>query len=126
TYINYVDSNATEQATGKIAELNELYRAEQRDRLILSQADSLDRQRQEKKLTATQLENVQLRSNFQKYVILGFVLIIILSGVIIFNRWKQTKIKQQQREAEMSQTLLRVQMNPHFVFNAMSVIQSYI
>ena len=26
----------------------------------------------------------------------------------------------------MSQTLLRTQMNPHFVFNAMSVIQSYI
>lgn len=125
-YTNYMDSSTTEQATGKIAELNELYRAEQRDRLILSQADSIERQRQEKKLTSTQLENVQLRSNFQKYVILGFVLIIILSGVIIYNRWNQTKIKQQQREAEMSQTLLRAQMNPHFVFNAMSVIQSYI
>lgn len=126
TYVHYVDSSATEQATGKIAELNELYRAEQRDQLILSQADSLERQRQEKQLTATQLENVQLKSNFQMYVILGFVLIIILSGVIIYNRWNQSKIRQQQREAEMSQTLLRVQMNPHFVFNAMSVIQSYI
>jgi tetratricopeptide (TPR) repeat protein len=125
-YINYVESNATEQATGKIAELNELYRAEQRDRLILSQADSIERQRQEKELTSTQLENVQLRSNFQKYVIVVFVLIVILSGVIMYNRWNQNKMKQQQKEAEMSQTLLRTQMNPHFVFNAMSVIQSYI
>lgn len=125
-YVNYIDSSATEQATGKIAELNELYRAEQRDRLILSQSDSLERQRQEKELTSAQLENVQLKSNFQMYVILGFVLIIILSGVIFYNRWNQAKIKQQQREAEMSQTLLRTQMNPHFVFNAMSVIQSYI
>ncbi len=126
SYVNYIDSSATEQATGKIAELNELYRAEQRDRLILSQSDSLERQRQEKELTSAQLENVQLKSNFQMYVILGFILIIILSGVIFYNRWNQAKIKQQQREAEMSQTLLRTQMNPHFVFNAMSVIQSYI
>jgi len=125
-YVNYLDSSTTEQATGKIAELNELYRAEQRDRLILSQADSLERQRQEKELTSTQLENVQLKSNFQKYVILVIILIVILSGVIIYNRWYQNKMKQQRREAEMSQTLLRVQMNPHFVFNAMSVIQSYI
>lgn len=125
-YVDYMDSSATEQATGKIAELNELYRAEQRDRLILSQADSLERQRQEKELTSTQLENVQLKSNFQKYVILVIILLVVLSGVIIYNRWNQNKMKQQQREAEMSQTLLRVQMNPHFVFNAMSVIQSYI
>ena len=33
---------------------------------------------------------------------------------------------QQQKEAEMLQTLLRTQMNPHFIFNSMSVIQSYI
>ncbi len=126
SYLNYIDSNATEQAMGKIAELNELYRAEQRDRLILSQSDSLERQKQERELTSAQLENVQLKNDFQMYVILGFILIIILSGVIFFNRWNQAKIKQQQREAEMSQTLLRAQMNPHFVFNAMSVIQSYI
>lgn len=125
-YVDYMDSSATEQAIGKIAELNELYRAEQRDRLILSQADSLERQRQEKELTSTQLENVQLKSNFQKYAILVIILLVVLSGVIMYNRWNQNKMKQQRREAEMSQTLLRVQMNPHFVFNAMSVIQSYI
>src|SRR5690606_1753382 len=118
-YINNVENDAAEQRTGKIAELNELYRADQRDRLILSQADSLERQKQEKQLTATQLENVQLRSNFQKYVIVVFILIIVLSTVIVYNRWNQNKIKQQQKEAEMSQTLLRTQMNPHFVFNAM-------
>lgn len=125
-YVNYLDSSATEQATGKIAELNELYRAEQRDRLILSQADSIERQRQEKELTSTQLENVQLRSDFLRYIILGIILIVILFAIIMYNRWNQAKIRQQQKEAEMSQTLLRVQMNPHFVFNAMSVIQSYI
>src|SRR5690606_1835538 len=77
-------------------------------------------------LTSTKLENSQLRNNFQMYIIIAFLIIIVLAVVIIFYRWNHAKIMQQQREAEMSQTLLRAQMNPHFVFNAMSVIQSYI
>ncbi len=125
-YLNYLDSNTTVQAATKIAELSESYRSEQRERLINAQADSLRRQQQERILTSTKLENSQLRNNFQMYIILAFVIIIVLAGVIIFYRWNHAKITQQQREAEMSQTLLRTQMNPHFVFNAMSVIQSYI
>ena len=125
-YLNYVDSNTILQSATKIAELSESYRSEQRERLINAQADSLKRQQQEKTLTATKLENSQLRNNFQMYIIVAFLIIIVLAGIILFYRWNQTKIKQQQKEAEMSQTLLRTQMNPHFVFNAMSVIQSYI
>lgn len=125
-YLNYQDSNTIVQSATKIAELSELYRSDQRERLIDVQADSIERQRQEQALTATKLENIQLRSNFQMYIILGFLIIIVLAGVIVFYRWNENQLKQQQKEAEMSQTLLRAQMNPHFVFNAMSVIQSYI
>jgi tetratricopeptide (TPR) repeat protein len=125
-YLDYQDSNTIVQSATKIAELSELYRSDQRERLIDLQADSIQRQRQQRVLTETKLENIQLRSNFQMYIILGFLIIIVLAGVIVFYRWKEREIKQQQREAEMSQTLLRAQMNPHFVFNAMSVIQSYI
>ncbi|MFT5778206.1 MAG: tetratricopeptide (TPR) repeat protein [Crocinitomicaceae bacterium] len=125
-YLNYIDSNATLQAATKIAELSESYRSEQRERLITSQADSITRAGQERYLSDTKLENSQLRNNLQTYIILAFLIIIVLAGVILFYRWNQTKIKQDRKEAEMSQTLLRTQMNPHFVFNAMSVIQSYI
>lgn len=125
-YLNYMDSNTTLQAATKIAELSESYRADQRERLINSQADSIERSRQQRNLTAAKLENSQLKNNFQTYFIVAFLVIVILAGIIIFYRWNQTKIKQERKEAEMSQTLLRTQMNPHFVFNAMSVIQSYI
>ncbi len=125
-YLDYQDSNTIVQSAAKIAELSESYRSEQRDRLILLQQDSIQRQRQEREMTSTKLENIQLRNNFQTYVILGFLIIVALGAWIVFSRWKQSQILQQQREAEMSQTLLRAQMNPHFVFNAMSVIQSYI
>jgi tetratricopeptide (TPR) repeat protein/two-component sensor histidine kinase len=123
-YADYADSAKTIESSAKIAELNELYRSEQRERLISVQADSIEKQ--EKTLTSTKLENVQLKNNMQAYIITGFAILLVLAGVIGFYRWNQTKIKQQQQEAEMNQTLLRTQMNPHFVFNAMSVIQSYI
>lgn len=125
-YLNYLDSNTTVQAATKIAELSESYRSEQRERLITAQTDSIERARQEQYVAQTQLENSDLRNNLQTYIIIAFLIIVALAGVIIFYRWNQTKIKQERKEAEMSQTLLRAQMNPHFVFNAMSVIQSYI
>jgi len=125
-YSDYSDSAKTLESSAKIAELSELYRSEQREKFISMQADSIERQRQERALTSTKLENIQLKTNMQTYVIIGFTLIVVLGGVIGFYRWNQTQIRRQQQEAEMNQTLLRTQMNPHFVFNAMSVIQSYI
>lgn len=125
-YSDYADSAKTLESSAKIAELSELYRSEQRERFISIQADSIERQRQSTALTSAKLENVELKTNLQTYVIFGFVIFMLLAGIIGFYRWNQTKIKQQQHQAEMNQTLLRAQMNPHFVFNAMSVIQSYI
>lgn len=125
-YTVYSDSAKTLETASKIIEFSEVYRSEEAQKLISVQADSLERQNQEKALTSATLENVQLKTNLQTYIIIGFVLFMVLAGIIGFYRWNQTKIKQQQQQAEMNQTLLRAQMNPHFVFNAMSVIQSYI
>lgn len=118
-YSDYSDSARIVEVSAKIAELSELYRSEQRERLIAIQADSIELQRKQK-------ENTELRNIFQMYIIIGFIVLLALGAFIIYNRWKQRNIRQLQREAEMNQTLLRSQMNPHFVFNAMSVIQSYI
>ena len=125
-YSDYSDSARTVEVSAKIAEISELYRSEQLERMVAMQADSIELQRKEKDLTSAQLENTELKNIFQTYVIIGFLLLVILAAVIFYNRWKQRNIKQLQREAEMGQVLLRSQMNPHFVFNAMSVIQSYI
>ena len=118
-YTQYSDSARIVEIGSKIAELSVLYKAEQREQLIAKQANSIELQRKEK-------ENSELRNKFQTYIIIGFIIFVLLGAIIVYSRWKQRDIKQMQREAEMNQTLLRSQMNPHFVFNAMSVIQSYI
>jgi tetratricopeptide (TPR) repeat protein len=46
-YINYLDSNTSLQKSSKIAELSELYRSEERERLIARQQDSIARQKQQ-------------------------------------------------------------------------------
>ena len=101
-------------------------KADERERLITLQSDSIKIQQKEKAYTTTMLENVKLRNNLKTYIIIGFLGLILSGGIIVFFKWNQNLIQQSQREAEMNQTLLRTQMNPHFVFNAMSVIQSYI
>ena len=63
---------------------------------------------------------------YYTYIIIGFIIIIILAWVIIITRQNQNKIRQQQKEAEMSQTLIRTQMNPHFIFNSLNSIQSFV
>ncbi len=125
-YAQLTEKSNRNQTSRRIAELNELYRSEQRDALISQQNKILESQKRERELTKTKLENVSLRNILQTYVIIAFVIILILVTIIGIFRIRQAAIQQKRREAEMSQVLLRTQMNPHFIFNAMSVIQSYI
>ncbi len=102
-----------------INELAESNLREEREKLIQSQNESIERERSEKeKLEAQRTRNL--------LVSIIIALVLILGLIILFFRTKQIRSQQEQKDAEMSQTLLRTQMNPHFVFNAMSVIQSYI
>lgn len=106
--------------------LQQRSKEDQRERLITLQSDSIKSQIKEKEYTNTMLENIKLKNDLKTYIIIGFLGLVVLGGIILFFKWNQNLIQQRQREAEMNQTLLRTQMNPHFVFNAMSVIQSYI
>lgn len=125
-YISYLDSNTSFQSQTNMAELSERYKSEQREKLIRQQKDSLQTVANERTLTNSKLENSQLKNNLQTYILIAVLLLIIMAAILIRNKWKNENIKQRQREMELSQSLLRTQMNPHFVFNAMSVIQSYI
>lgn len=125
-YTAFADSAKTVEVSAKIAEISELYRSEQREKLIAIQQDSIVLQKNKQELTSAKLENSELKSRSQTYVIFTIIVLLIAAGFIFYSRNKQKNIQALQQEAEMNQRLLRSQMNPHFVFNAMSVIQSYI
>ena len=118
-YVDFIELNSTFKNSQKIASLTQKNSSESRERLLELQGETLEKELKEKKI-------LQLQSDRRFYGIIFTIIILLLGGIIVIIMLSQNKIKQEQRDAEMTQSLLRSQMNPHFIFNAMSVIQSYI
>lgn len=61
----------------------------------------------------------------QNWIKMGFTLssLLLFSGTL-FLLWKQNQLKQQFEMQAAKEELLHLQMNPHFLFNALSSIQS--
>lgn len=67
------------------------------------------------------------KQNQQKYYTI-FALIVVLIMAILLGAmfFYQRSLKNKKEKILLQQRLLRSQMNPHFIFNALSVIQSFI
>lgn len=118
-YNDYSRANSTSIFSKKIEDLTQTNSREERERLIEKQEEKLQKELKEKEI-------LQLQSDRQLMGIIIVLVIFILSAIIVFFIVRQRTIAQEQKETEMAQTLLRSQMNPHFIFNALAVIQSYI
>ncbi len=59
------------------------------------------------------------------YLAGGLIIISIISVLLIISFYKQQKLKQANQTFILEQKLLRSQMNPHFIFNSLIAIQSY-
>ena len=81
----------------------------------------------------TQNKNLQNEISLQKikaekknYLIYGSILLLILFLVIFLLYVRQNKFKTQKESLDIEQKLLQIQMNPHFIFNSLQAIQSFI
>jgi sensor histidine kinase YesM len=52
----------------------------------------------------------------------GFILLLITTGILLFRNYRLLHI---QKQLLLEQRLLRSQMNPHFIFNALASIQGF-
>ncbi len=75
-------------------------------------------------VTATTLPNI----NYWLPYLLGFLLIIIVVFFIYgkYNKDKLRKLNRQRQQAQLQLKTIRSQLNPHFIFNALSSIQNLI
>ncbi len=60
------------------------------------------------------------------WIVIAIVLILILIIAFLYMRVKQRKLEMQNKNMHLKQQLLQNQMNPHFLFNVLTSIQSYI
>jgi len=76
-----------------------------------------------------QLEKKDSAEQDRLKLILGFLILIVILGSLFFyqrNKEKQQKILLQKQLAEFEHKALHLQMNPHFVFNCLAAISSFI
>lgn len=110
----------------KISELNSIFQTEHKEMLILEQQKELEQKTNEQLLKDQELENIDLRNRQLYFLIIAILLFFIIVFIYVSFKNNQQKLQQEHKALELQQTIFRSQMNPHFIFNAMSVIQSYI
>lgn len=75
-------------------------------------------------------QNELMQTRVRTRVLLSVALLFILIGVIMFFFYKTTKENEENKlrnkALETERSLLRTQMNPHFIFNALNSVQSFI
>ena len=109
---NLRDTVLDTEKTAEIQRLEAVYQAEKKQQKI----ENLESENQIQKL---KIQKTQ-------YTFIGIIVVLILSlgSIILFVRNSRLKVKNE--NVLLEQRLLRSQMNPHFIFNAISAIQHYI
>ncbi len=105
------DSLINEENNKQIAELETRYEMEKKD----------------KQLKELSHENYLQKESITNYnfLLVSILLIASLITVIAFLLIRQNRLKAHQKTIELQQKLLRSQMNPHFIFNTLFSIQTY-
>lgn len=73
-------------------------------------------------------ENIRQKKQLrqQLFLIIAGVLIILLVSVLIYLRVKNYSIKEALEKSQIKRQLLLLQLNPHFIFNALQSVQRFI
>lgn len=70
------------------------------------------------------------KKRVELYLLIAFIAVAIIISVLMFRNFRLRKDNEQNalkhKALEVERTLLRTQMNPHFIFNALNSIQSFI
>ncbi len=129
-YTDAKDSLFNEEKNKQITEIETKYETEKKEKEI--EILNKDKQilLQDKKLQVLELSKKQKKIVKQRIIIiLGFIIFLFFSLLlIIYFRTKEIKKRSflQQELNKYMQKALSQQMNPHFIFNSLNSIQSYI
>lgn len=76
----------------------------------------------ENRINTLELERGETRF----YLMITIVIILVLSAIAMIQMVNQKRLREQQKNISLEQKLLRTQMNPHFIFNSLRSIQSFV
>lgn len=101
--------------TQAIAEMNALYQLQAKDQSIRTLNESI-------KINKLQLQQNRLWLAISS---LGLILLIIILFFLYYS-FRQRRLSQEKEKVLLQQQLLRTQMEPHFIFNTLAAVQSFV
>jgi hypothetical protein len=103
----------------KLQNLKAFNELEEKYHRVRQQKDA-DAEEQDKKLLEQQRQIGNLK---HKLIVVGLIILALL-GFYIFMVFRQRSIKERQKNLELQQRLNRARINPEFIYNTLSVLQS--
>lgn len=75
-------------------------------------------------LHKTEIQSLEITK--KRYFIIALISFVIMLFCVFFLIFRQNRLKFQKQSVLLEQKLLRIQMNPHFIFNSLTNIESFI
>lgn len=115
-YIELKDSITSEKNKASLADLEISYKTAQKEQQI----DLLQKE--------NQLKTLEISNSRQKLLLsIGtFLMLLLIAGIIFYQRNQKAKLKSLKEKAELETKVMRLQMNPHFIFNSLNSIENFI
>lgn len=103
------------QNTQAVAEMNALYQLQAKDRSIQTLNENI------------KINELKLQQN-RLWLIISLLILGLLALVLFFlyYSFQQRRVRQEKEKVILQQQLLRTQMEPHFIFNTLSALQSFV
>jgi len=112
TSINFLEKYYSKQIEKELSKLEIIYQIREKDALI----SQLEKNKEQQGTIINQQKVISFG--------LGSILLLLVSIGYLF--WRQRKINSQYEKENLQQRLLRTQMNPHFIGNAMNNISALV
>lgn len=111
-YVSLKDSILNKENLRYLNELETKYESEKKEN--------------ENKALIQQTKIQKLELSRGKYLSGGLIILLVLFMILALLIIRQNKLKNRQQAIQLEQKLLRSQMNPHFIFNSLTSIESFI
>lgn len=107
--------NYETENTQAVTEMNALYQLQAKDRSIMALSENM------------KINQLQLQQNRLWLVIVILLSVLLASGLLFFYyTYRQRRAVQKKEKLLLQQQLLRTQMEPHFIFNTLAAVQSFV
>ena len=110
-YATLKDSVFSEEKHKQIAEMQVKYDVEQKENELA--------------LLSKENELQKLQFKQSRIIFIALLLLLTLSSSLLILVFQKKRLKANNNALELQQRLLRLQMNPHFIFNSVAAIQHY-